>query len=198
VRELCPIFVLACLAAPPAFAEEGEPAAAREIVEWTSRRDLVGMTYEVWRNHSLGLRYMHAHEWGNRNKHHAIIGWVSYGLRPRVVLGRDRGNAVGGDLMGAASLFAHTGGAALELGVGALHGADGAVVVGTGGLFWSLLVFDIGYVLQMSPTRPDWLSPHQFAMRINIPFAQSHRRERVIQQHAESGPAEQRAGISRW
>ena len=201
MNRLTPIMLFLSLSsASAALANEPQAPEAGDVVEWTSHREVLGLTYEVWRNHSLGLRYMHTIEWGNRNNHHAFLGWASYGLRPRVILGRSRGNAGGADLIWSAALFGHTGGAALELGFGILRGEGQTIGVGSGGVFWSMLVFDVGYVAQIatSKPRPEWLSPHQFAVRINVPFLESHRREQTSTAHGRGGPAEQRVEELSW
>ena len=172
------VYILAALIlfCAPAIAQEP----TKKVVEWKSRKHVVGVTYEVWRNHSLGIRYLHVHESGSAGPSHGFLSWISYGLRPRVVLGGENGDAFGGDAAAALAMFGHTGGASVELAVGALRSGDDLVGVGSVGVMWSMLFFDVGYVLQLGTGKSDWLSPHQIGFRVNVPILEVGRSERTV------------------
>jgi len=65
------------------------------------------------------------------------------------------------------------GGFALELlgGVGEPRQGSARALM-SAGVFWSLYVLEVGYSYQfpLGGSRPDWMSAHQFSVRINIPI----------------------------
>ena len=79
------------------------------------------------------------------------------------------------------------GGLALELlgGVGAPREGSARALM-SAGLFWSLYVLEVGYGYQfpLGGNRPDWMSSHQFSVRINIPL---HLQGRVSTDHPRPG-----------
>jgi hypothetical protein len=143
---------------------------------------VLGPTYDQGRTSAFGASYLHAWEWGNSYGGLGGDFWAGLGIDGRVVThGFQR---VDGGLTYAVARISgvgDAGGFGLELATGLGYGASTAPFPSAApGVFLGLYYIEFGYSYQFpfpGFARPDWLSSHQFSLRINIPVYRYAKRE---------------------
>jgi hypothetical protein len=140
-----------------------------------SRVHVLGFQYDQGTASAFGASYVHA--WESRTSYGRLGGefWSGLGIDGRVVT---RGfQRVDGGLtyaVGRISGVGDAGGFGLELAAGGGFGTSTAPFPSAApGVFLGVYWVELGYSYQFPLpgfARPDWLSSHQFSLRINIPF----------------------------
>jgi hypothetical protein len=185
-----------CLASSSAFAGEPTAVVAGAPVEPVTHNTqssalMIGAHYDQGKASAFGISAVHAWEFGSGRGGLGAMGWAGVGLDGRLVT---RGfHDVDGGLGYAVarfSGFSDAGGSGLEFAAGVGGDAHRAFPAAAAGAFMGFYYFEIGYSYQFPiPTfdRPEWLSSHQFSLRVHIPVARYHKRawdEPVRAQHA--------------
>ena len=136
---------------------------------------MIGLRIDSGKAHSLGAGYIHAHEFG--------IGWVGYGA-DLAVAGVDFGqvDAVLGYAL-ARLVIGHAPPGGLEVALGVGNAGGDLQAVGRVGGYISFYYVDFGYSYSfpMGPFEsPEWLSSHQFSLRVHLPVHRYARWEQTI------------------
>jgi hypothetical protein len=193
LRALAAVAILC--AAPVARADESPPPVMHHE---KSRVVFLGLRYDLGHADAFGIGILHAHEEGTSSGGLGFFGYFGYGLDLRLV-SADR-SAVDAWLTSAVARLSgmgDAGGSAAEVAVGVGHGADGWQGAAHAGFFIEFYYLGIGYTYQfpLGPfTRPDWLSSHQFSVRIHAPLYRYRRRERDETVRSEARASAPRSG----
>jgi len=146
-----------------------------------SRAHFLGLHYDQGTTSAFGVSYVHAWE----SSYYAGLGgadWKGLGIDGRLIThGFQR---IDGGLtyaVGRISAVGDGGAFGMELAAGVGYGASTAPFPSAApGVFLALYYFELGYSYQFPLpgfARPDWLSSHQFSLRIHIPLKRYAKRE---------------------
>lgn len=132
--------------------------------------EIIGLRSNHGRAWDFGVAYLHGHESGSFRGGLGAITVFQYGVDLRAVRHDGEFRAALGFATGRISLMGDAGGFGIESSLG-LDLGHGAPVVGEVGAFWGLFFLELGYAYRfpIAHERPDWMSSHQFAVRIQIP-----------------------------
>jgi hypothetical protein len=139
-----------------------------------SRAHFLGLHYDQGKTSAFGASYVHA--WESGTSYGGLGGdiWAGLGIDARVVTHGFQ--SIDGGLtyaVGRISGVGDAGGFGLEVAMGAGFGAGTAPFPSAApGVFFGLYYVELGYSYQFPLpgfARPDWLSSHQFSLRIHLP-----------------------------
>jgi hypothetical protein len=147
----------------------------------------LGASYDVGHASAYGLGYQ-------IGRLHTGDGYPDFSMLTHVGLGLDvaavtahhsRLDALTYSLAARAALVGGPGGFALELRGGVADPRAGnSLGFMAAGVFYSFFLFELGYSYQfpLGGSRPDWLSSHQFSVRLRVPV---WRQGLVVTQHCD-------------
>jgi len=140
----------------------------------------IGARLDVGRAWDFGLAYLHTHESLTTRNGLGALFVAQYGVDGRLI--RDEGafRAGLGLATGRISMVGDAGGFGMEASLGSTFKSD-APVVAEGGFFFGAYFVELGYAYRfpIGSGRPEWLSSHQFALRIQVPLYGHHERTRI-------------------
>jgi hypothetical protein len=180
-----PATVAVASAAPsPTIPPLATPEAIR-VHEIAFRVHSLDLHFDQGTASAFGASYVHAWERWNSYGPQKVLGgvtWAGLGVDGRVVT-RGFGSIDGGltYAVGRISAFGDAGGMSLELAGGLGYGTSTKPFpCAAPAVFVSVYYMEFGYSYQFPVpgfARPDWLSSHQFSLRIHIPLHRYAKRE---------------------
>ncbi|WP_394845529.1 hypothetical protein LZC95_51930 [Pendulispora brunnea] len=150
------------------------PATAEGPRQEERKRHVLGLRFDTGaRGSDYGLGYLHVHESIEGQGGLGVLLWFGYGADVRMVTmehERIDGALVYG--MGRLSTMGDAGGVAFEAALGGGTARGETRPAAALGVFWSVIFAELGYSFQFpidGGSRPEWLSSHQFSVRVQVP-----------------------------
>ncbi|MGZ3417526.1 MAG: hypothetical protein ACXWUG_08145 [Polyangiales bacterium] len=155
-----------------ALASSTTPQPEQETTHVTGQAEILGLRTDHGRAWDFGVAYLHANEWLVHRGGLGAMTVLQYGVDARAVRHDGEFRAVLGFGTARISMVGDAGGFGMESSLG-LDLGHGAPVVGEVGAFFGAFFVELGYAYRfpIAHERPDWLSSHQFAVRVQIPVA---------------------------